>query len=70
MPRAKTSFATANGSVHVGQVVEASHPLVALYPSLFTDGSPVVEQATAAPGEKRRTRRAPADEVADKPAED
>lgn len=50
-----------------GQAWHAEHPLVLHYPDLFSDEppdvfphgwEPEVEQATAAPGEKRATRRA------------
>lgn len=51
--------------VQAGQAWDATDPLVAEYPSLFTTDTralrrttePVVEQATAAPGERRGTRR-------------
>ena len=42
-------------SFHTGDPIEAEHPAVAKYPDLF--GPPIfhyrIEQATAAPGEKR-----------------
>lgn len=54
-------------SVHVNEPWYAEHPLVLANPDLFADqpaeilprgwSPPVVEQATAAPGEKRATRR-------------
>lgn len=44
-----------------GQAFDADHPLVKARPNLFTDRPPIVEgeveRATAAPGEKRATRR-------------
>lgn len=56
-------------SVKEGSAWHADHPLVVANPSLFSDDppevlprgwkpEPAVEQATAAPGEKRTTRRA------------
>ncbi len=55
-------------SVQKGTAWHADHPLVVANPSLFSDDppevlprgwkpDPAVEQATAAPGEKRTTRR-------------
>lgn len=52
--------------VHVNEPWHALHPVVAAHPDLFGDEPaeilprgfvPPVEQATAAPGEKRSTRR-------------
>jgi hypothetical protein len=55
-------------TVHRGAPWHASHPIVVANPDLFSDDPPdihprgwksdTVEQATAAPGEKRTTRRA------------
>jgi len=42
--------------LHEGDLVESDHPIVAKWPELFEPARlryPVVEQATAAPGEKR-----------------
>jgi hypothetical protein len=53
--------------VHVGEAWHADHPLVIDHPDAFSDTPPVVfptgwtptvEQASAAPGETRATRRA------------
>ena len=58
-------FALATLFIHVDdlavQIVEGwpydeDDPIVRQFPHLFSDVSPVVEQATAAPGEKRATR--------------
>lgn len=50
--------------IQAGSAWDASDPVVREYPSLFTTDAralrrsePVVEQATAAPGERRGTRR-------------
>lgn len=50
--------------LRVGDVWDATDPFVKAHPELFSDRPPTVrtvegpvEQATAAPGEKRRTRR-------------
>jgi len=61
--QARESFYGAFGEVHAGDLFWADDPVVKAAPSLFgpptireTPGrasSPVVEQATAAPGEKR-----------------
>jgi hypothetical protein len=64
----ETNVAAPNGSVHYlrpGDVWDADDELVKARPQFFSDspirvntsrGFAVVEQATAAPGEKRRTR--------------
>lgn len=72
MLRALTTFHACGRLITIGELVEASDPIVKGREALFAqdDSTPVVEQATAAPGEKRRARRAPAAKVADKPAED
>jgi hypothetical protein len=53
--------------IQEGQAWHANHPLVLAHPDAFSDDPPVVfprgwdppvEQASAAPGEKRATRRA------------
>jgi hypothetical protein len=55
--RATTSFACTVKDVeylvHGGEVLPASHPAAKAHPELFEPERPV-EQATAAPGEKRR----------------
>jgi hypothetical protein len=55
--RATTSFATSVGGrrvrVQIGQRFPASDPVVKHAPSLFEPWEDTVEQATAAPGEKR-----------------
>lgn len=60
----RTSF-TSGGSIFTkGSVVAGDSPFVRRFPEFFEDpaGSPLVEQATAAPGETRATppRKAPA----------
>jgi hypothetical protein len=64
----ETNVGAPNGSTHylkVGDAWDSDDPLVKARPELFSDfplrvhtsrGVQVVEQATAAPGEKRRTR--------------
>lgn len=61
--------------IHAGSAWDGSDPVVAAYPDMFTDdpralnrSEPVVEAATAAPGERRarvgaRSRKAPTDTV-------
>ena len=63
--QANTSFnATVGGvavAIHEGETIDANHPLVQRYPEYFgpvvvmhrAPRTPAVEQATAAPGEKR-----------------
>jgi hypothetical protein len=60
------SFAAANGvRVQGGALFDADHPIVRRYPSMFATPpfvtiprtAPPVEQATAAPGETRVTKR-------------
>ena len=55
--RARGNFAAAVDGVehfvHQGDVLSASHPLAKARPELFDAETPV-EQATAAPGEKRK----------------
>lgn len=63
--QANTSFnATVGGvavAIHEGETIDADHPLAQRYPEYFqsvkvmhrTPRTPVIEQATAAPGEKR-----------------
>lgn len=42
-------------------IYDGTHPIVRAYPTMFVEVratvDPIVEQATAAPGEKRSTRR-------------
>lgn len=64
-----TCFVTVNGmrmQLVEGQAWHTSSDVVRQHPNLFTDeprvlGIPAVEQATAAPGEKRTARRGPTD---------
>lgn len=64
--RVKQSFATADRVYVAGVILDASDPVVkpgreALFEAIEDAARPVVEQATAAPGEKRtRTRKATA----------
>ena len=61
--RVKQSFYCAGRIYVAGTVLESSDPVVGPRPELFDriEDVAVVEQATAAPGEKRtRTRKAPA----------
>lgn len=64
--QANTSFnATVDGvaiAIHEGETIDADHPIVRRYPQYFDSvavihrtsrSEPIVEQATAAPGEKR-----------------
>ncbi len=62
MARARSVVATASfltdldgeeHFIHAGEVLPATHPVVKARPELFEAEVPV-EQATAAPGEKRR----------------
>ena len=55
--RAITGIATKTGAIPVGTEVDASDPIVVACPQFFTPIDPAVEQATAAPGEKRTTTR-------------
>ena len=64
--RALTGIATKAGAIPVGAVLDASDPLVVACPQFFTPIDPAVEQATAAPGEKRTI--APAKKAAAKKA--
>jgi len=52
------SFHSADGFVAAGEIYETDHPIVKKYPERFKPLKvhrvvPVIEQATAAPGEKR-----------------
>lgn len=55
----KASFHSPEGFIAAGDIYEADHPAVKKYPERFKPltvhrtGKPPVEQATAAPGEKR-----------------
>lgn len=55
----KASFHSPAGFVAAGDIYEAEHPIVKKHPERFEPlkvhraGKPPVEQATAAPGEKR-----------------
>ena len=64
--RAITGIATKTGAIPVGTEVDASDPIVVACPQFFTPIDPAVEQATAAPGEKRTI--APAKKAAAKKA--
>lgn len=59
--RAKCGMATSTRVVPAGAHLDGSDPFVVSNPSYFVlieaDAAPVVEQATAAPGEKRTTTR-------------
>lgn len=58
--RARQSFATADRSVSAGTLVDSSDPIVSGREDLFEPAAAavaVVEQATAAPGSKRRTSK-------------
>lgn len=58
MPSAKESFAAPDGRmVARGEVVAEDDPVIAGREGLFDWGDTPVEQATAAPGERRATRR-------------
>jgi hypothetical protein len=58
----KASFHTPDGFVNAGDIYEADHPIVRKHPERFIPldvhraprSEPVVEAATAAPGEKRK----------------
>lgn len=63
--RAITGIATKTGAIPVGTEVDASDPIVVACPQFFAPINPTVEQATAAPGEKRT---APAKKAAAKKA--
>lgn len=67
--RARTSFWIENRMVSVGTLLRDTDPLVASKPDLFESAEDVVEQATAAPGEKRSVKRAPAAKKAAAPAD-
>lgn len=59
--RARLAFAAfGHGVVPAGALVDSSDPLVVRFPQFFDElassAPSVVEQATAAPGEKRATR--------------
>jgi hypothetical protein len=54
--RARTSFATAAGSIAAGQVVDASHPLAVQFPTLFAAVDPVAKKA--APAKKAAAKKA------------
>ena len=65
---AVTSFAAAGGvRIQSGQMFASDHPIVRQFPAMFAtpphvgapSSAPVVEQATAAPGESRSTKRTP-----------
>jgi hypothetical protein len=66
--RALVTFFTPGRTITKGQAVDASDPIVEGREHLFTadDSGPVIEQATAAPGEKRSTPRRPAKRAASK----
>ena len=54
----KASFHCPDGFICAGDMYEESHPIVEKYPERFRPlevhrSAPVIEQATAAPGEKR-----------------
>lgn len=73
--RSTTTFFHGTTMVVVGEVYDSEHPLVRRFgaamfePAAGVDGPPVVESATAAPGEKRatvaRNRKPRAGRVAD-----
>lgn len=56
--RVHTSFAAPACVYPAGALVDASDPIVAKFPQFFDQPTREVEQATAAPGEKRTTGRA------------
>ena len=64
--RAITGIATKTGAIPVGTRLDASDPIVVACPQFFAPINPTVEQATAAPGEKRTI--APAKKAAAKKA--
>ena len=60
----KTSFHCPDGFICAGDIYEAEHPVVQKYPERFKPlrvnrvaREDVIEQATAAPGEKRKRVR-------------
>lgn len=56
--RARQTFFTANnGKVNQGDLLRSDDPIVTVRPELFESVESVVEQATAAPGEKRSLPR-------------
>lgn len=55
--RAKTTFRSGQRIVRSGEIVAANDPVVKGREALFTDPDSLVEQATAAPGEKRAVTR-------------
>jgi hypothetical protein len=58
VPTIKETVHHASGTYVKGTVLPASHELVKAGPELFdADDGPQVESATAAPGEKRSTKR-------------
>ena len=57
MPTLRETVHHASGTYVAGCVLPADHELVTAAPHLFTDDGPVVEQASAAPGEKRAVKR-------------
>lgn len=54
--RATVSFHALGRFVRAGEEVESSDPIAVRYPSMFDGAASSVEQATAAPGEKRARR--------------
>jgi hypothetical protein len=61
--KAITPFATRERMVHSGEVFAANDPIVKGREALFGPVDESVEQATAAPGEKRTTRRPKAEDA-------
>lgn len=58
MPTLRETVHHSSGTYVAGCVLPASHELVKAVPHLFgDDDAPVIEAATAAPGEVRATRR-------------
>ncbi len=59
--RARSSFFAADRLVRVGDIVDDSDPVVRdradLFEQVAATSSPLVEKATAVPGEKRPARR-------------
>ena len=57
MPTLRETVHHASGTYVSGCVLPANHELVKAAPHLFDADEPSIEQATAAPGEKRAVRR-------------
>jgi hypothetical protein len=57
--QAARSFSAGGRIVRAGETIREGHPLLVAYPQFFKPFEVVyeVEQATAAPGEKRATKR-------------